>query len=63
MPNLIYHSEVTLYADNTLIDIEGDTNKQCYESLDKQMENLIRWLRMNKFRLNKKIINNNNNGN
>lgn len=52
MPNILDKCEIILYADDTLIYTEGESNRQCYDNLALDMEKVNVWLNMNKLKLN-----------
>lgn len=52
MPNILKKCEITMYADDTLIFAEADTEQKCHENLNFDMENINTWLKMNKLKLN-----------
>lgn len=52
MPNIVDKCEIVLYADDTLIFSEGDSDNQCYDKLNQDMKNVNEWLKMNKLKLN-----------
>lgn len=52
MPNVLQKSEIVLYADDTLIFTEGESDEQCHETLMRDLENINKWLKMNKLKLN-----------
>ena len=45
-------SEIVLYADDTLIFTEAMTKEFCYENIDKDINNINKWLKINKPKLN-----------
>ena len=51
-PNLLNDCEIILYADDALIYIEADTMEQCYDILKTDIDNVNRWLKINKLKLN-----------
>lgn len=52
MPNLLERCQIILYADDTLIFAEGESDRQCYDDLTHDIKNINRWLDMNKLKLN-----------
>lgn len=54
MPNILEKCEIVLYADDTLIFTEGDTNEECTDNLTHDVKKINDWLKMNKLKLNEK---------
>lgn len=52
MPNILNKCEIVLYADDTLIFTEGESEQICYNNLNEDMNNVSIWLKMNKLKLN-----------
>lgn len=52
MPKVLEKSEIVMYADDTLIFTEGESDQQCHETLMRDLENINKWLKMNKLKLN-----------
>lgn len=52
MPNILEKCEIILYADDTLIYAEGDTDEQCRENLMHDINKINSWLKMNRLKLN-----------
>lgn len=52
MPNIIKNCEIVLYADDTLIFSESESDEQCHRNLTQDIENVNNWLKMNKLKLN-----------
>lgn len=52
LPNMLNKCEIILYADDTLIFAEGQSNQQCYDDLTQDMKKVEIWLGMNKLKLN-----------
>ena len=42
--------EIVLYADDTLIFTECTTFEECYEGIEKYMDNINKWLNINKLK-------------
>jgi hypothetical protein len=41
-----------LFADNTLLSVSGNSVRECLEKLNRDLENLSKWLKFNKLKLN-----------
>lgn len=52
IPNVLENCEIVLYADDTLIYNEANTEEECLENLQKDIKNVNIWLKMNKLKLN-----------
>lgn len=52
MPNTLERCKIVLYADDTLIYSEGDTEEQCRNNMIHDINNINTWLKMNKLKLN-----------
>lgn len=52
MPNVLQKCEIILYADDTLIFTEGHTDKLCQDNMIHDINNVNKWLKMNKLKLN-----------
>ena len=48
--NVIEKWEIVLYADDTLIFNEYKTCEERYDRIGKDMDNIIKWLKINKFK-------------
>ena len=56
MPNKLKKCEVVLYADDTLIFIEAESQRICYNNPSEYMNNVNIWLKMNKLKLSESKI-------
>lgn len=54
LPNILKNCEIIMYADDTLIFNEDDTEENCREKLMQDINNVILWMKMNKLKLNEK---------
>ena len=52
LPNILSICEVVLYADDTLIFTEGETEQICQQNLTNDLIKGEKWLKMNKLKLN-----------
>lgn len=52
LPSVVKRNEIVLYADDTLIFNESETDEQCNIKLMEDMINVNTWLKMNKLKLN-----------
>lgn len=52
MEHVLKKCEIVLYADDTLIFAEAETEELCHENLKNDMDNISKWLKMNKLKLN-----------
>lgn len=52
MPHVLKECEIVLYADDTLIFAEADREEDCHEKLQRDINNINNWLKMNKLKLN-----------
>ena len=50
--NVIEKCKIVLYADDTVIFAECTTCKECYGKIGKDMDNINKWLKINKLKLN-----------
>ena len=55
MPSVLITCKIILYADDTLIYAEGETDEQCKQYLLHDINNINYWLKMNKLKLNASI--------
>ena len=53
---VLENCEIALHANDTLILTEAVTEELCYENLDKDIDNINKWLKINKLKLNGKKI-------
>lgn len=52
MPNIVQKCKIVLYADDTLIYAEGDSESECRDKMNCDVNNITKWLKMNKLKLN-----------
>ena len=50
--NAVEKCEIVLYANDTLLFTDCTTCEKCYEKIEKDMDNINRWLKINNLKLN-----------